>query len=242
MNVPVERLVEGRYRLDRLLGRGGMGAVYLAHDSRLNRDVAVKVMVGNLFGNQNALRRFEREALTSARIAHPNVVRIYDFGRLSGGGAFLVIEYVSGSSWRQRLREGGRMTPAQCGPWFEQLLNGLEAAHAFSIIHRDLKPENVLVSEERLKILDFGLARLRTSDAGVAESVTIPGAILGTVAYMSPEQLSGSEVDARTDLFSVGIMLVESLTGRTPFRGRSFTDQLQILITRRFTFQGRTLI
>jgi hypothetical protein len=145
LTLPVERIIDRRYRLDRLIGKGGMGAVYEAADLKLNRTVSVKVMIGRLFGDTAALRRFSREAQASARLVHPNIVRLYDYGELSAGGAFLVLELVHGVTWRRMLSEKGVLAPDIASVLFEQLIAGVEAAHSSGIIHRDLKPENVII-------------------------------------------------------------------------------------------------
>ncbi len=223
LTLPVPRTIDGKYRLDRLIGRGGMGAVYEARDLRLAREVAVKVMLGGEFGRETALRRFRREAQVVARLNHPNIVALYDFGELEGGGAYLVMERVAGSSLRAEMKRVGAFAPAEVAEWFDQMLDGLAAAHEHGIVHRDFKPENVLGARRAsgalaVKILDFGLAKIRplpTADPS-SHSVTESGVVLGTLAYMAPEQLSGKEVDQRADIFAAGVILVEMLTGRRP--------------------------
>ncbi|OYT71861.1 MAG: hypothetical protein CFK52_07035 [Chloracidobacterium sp. CP2_5A] len=224
--LPVERVIEGKYRLDKLLGKGGMGAVYLAHDLRLNRPVAVKVILAHLFGDPAALRRFEREARVAAALRHPNLVAIYDFGRTGADGAYLVMEVVNGRSLRAELRRLGVLDGLTAAAWFDQVFEGIKSAHAAGIVHRDLKPENIVVcrADERLtlvKVLDFGLAK---SNADDGYSITRPGMVMGTVGYMAPEQSLGYETDARSDLFSLAAMLAECLTGDTPFPRRSFSE------------------
>ena len=165
LSLPVERTIDGRYRLDRLIGKGGMGAVYEAADLRLSRSVAVKIMLGRAFGDRQALRRFEREAQVCAQLTHPNIITVFDFGAVGADGAFLVMEFVEGRTLRRRAqpprvsaRIGGRRL------WFEQICEGMAAAHQRQIVHRDLKPENILISAtatggEIVKVLDFGLAQ-----------------------------------------------------------------------------------
>jgi eukaryotic-like serine/threonine-protein kinase len=231
LSLPVARTVDGRYRLERLIGSGGMGAVYEARDLRLGRPVALKILLGEAFGRPSALRRFRREAQAAARLNHPNVVSIFDFGPLEGQGAYLVMEQVGGVTLRAELKRRGVLPPSVAAQWFAPLLEGLGAAHAEGIIHRDLKPENVMGHEEpggrlAVKILDFGLAKLLVSEipATVTPTVTREGVVLGTLGYMSPEQLQARETDARTDIFAVGVMLVEALTGRRPFDGENEGD------------------
>ena len=234
LTLPVERVLEDRYRLERILGRGGMGAVYEATDTRLRRSVAVKIMMGHLFGQPKALRRFEREAQASANLNHPNIIEVHDYGRIGDDGAFLVIELIRGMTMRGELDRRGRIAPPVAAEWFDQVLDGLSAAHEHGIIHRDLKPENIMISgqgadSELIKILDFGLAKAKWIST-TATGLTVPGAVLGTYAYMSPEQLGGNELDERSDLFSVGIMVVETITGSHPFRGRTSAEMLHAIL------------
>ena len=217
-SLPVEHVIEGKYRLERRIGRGGMGAVYEATDLRLRRSVAVKILTGSLFGNRLALRRFEREARATARLVHQNVVSIYDFGALGCDGAYLVMELLRGMTWRGELNRCIHVAPELAISWFDQLLSGLAAAHNAGIIHRDLKPENVLISDGCIKILDFGLAKIREG-GGDTHSETVAGTVLGTVGYMAPEQLLGQASDERSDIFAVGVMLAEVVSGRRPFPG-----------------------
>ena len=240
----VERTIDDRYRLDRLIGRGGMGAVYEANDLRLNRKVAVKILSGQLFGNSGALRRFEREAQTSARLSHPNIITVYDYGLLSTEGAYLVMELVTGETLGAVLKRRQSIERSDTASWLEQVLNAAGAAHAAGVIHRDLKPDNIFINEadQRIKILDFGLAKLtQANEAAEGKSqMTSPGAVMGTFGYMSPEQLSGSEVDHRTDLFSIGVIAVEMLTGRRPFGGRNYHEQLTAILHEPFHLEGES--
>jgi hypothetical protein len=231
-SLPVERTIENRYRLEKVLGKGGMGAVYEAADLRLNRTVAVKILISAMFGNRDALRRFEREAQTSARLSHPNIVTVHDYGLLSTEGAFLVMELVRGESLRQVLERENKLDRTTIAKWFSQVLDGVTAAHRRGVIHRDLKPDNILVSrdekgDEKLSILDFGIARLNesalTNAVGVV-SLTEPGMVMGTLGYMPPEQLRGEKVDERSDLFALGVMIYECLHGEKPFAGRIYQE------------------
>lgn len=224
LTLPVARIINDRYRLDQLIGRGGMGAVYEARDLRLGRQVAVKVMLGGGFGHDIALRRFHREAQAVARLNHPNIVSLYDVGELEGGGAYLVMERLHGVTLRAELKRAGVFTPAVTADWFEQMLDGLAAAHEHGVVHRDFKPENVLGIRRSsgalvVKILDFGLAKSLplTATAPPSQTLTESGVVLGTLAYMAPEQLHGKEVDQRADLYSAGVILVEMLTGSREF-------------------------
>lgn len=233
--LPVERTIDGKFRLERLLGKGGMGAVYEAQDLRLGRLVAVKILLGAMFGNATALRRFEREAEASARLNHPNIITVHDFGTLSSQGAYLIMERLEGASMRDHLRSGQSLHPAEVADWFRQLLDGLAAAHAAGIIHRDLKPENVFITKTgHVKILDFGLAKILLPAAGDTGSLTAPGTILGTLCYMSPEQLGGNELDERSDIFSCGVMVAEAVTGHRPFEGRTATELVTAILHQPF--------
>ena len=246
LTVPVERTIEGRYRLERRLGRGAMGVVFEAFDERLHREVAVKVLHGGLFGAQEALRRFEREAQTSSRLTHANIVRTYDFGSVGSDGAYLVLELLRGVTWRHELNRRGSFSPPLAAARVQQLLDGLEAAHDIGLVHRDLKPENLMLcagpqGSEVVKILDFGLAKnvlLQGESQLTAVGLSAPGAILGTYAYMAPEQLSGHPVDQRTDLFAVAVIAVESLTGRRPFRGAALTELVRSVLHDSFSLPG----
>lgn len=243
LSLPVERSVDGKYRLEQLLGKGGMGAVYEATDLRLGRSLAVKIMTGNLFGDRMALRRFEREARASARLNHPNIVTVYDYGG-AGDGAYLAMELLRGFTLRAELKRAGALDPATAARWFTQILAGVQAAHAAGIIHRDLKPENVFICPtehmtERIKLLDFGLAKLRTIETAEATVITAKGIVMGTFGYMSPEQLTGEEeVDERSDVFTLGVMAVEALTGSRPFRGRTHAEQFHSILNDSFHLKG----
>ncbi|MBI3472936.1 MAG: protein kinase, partial [Candidatus Solibacter usitatus] len=236
MTLPVERTIEGKYRLDRLIGKGGMGAVYEAADLRLSRKVAVKVLMGSLFGNQKALRRFSREARAAARLDSLYITRVFDFGTIGSEGAYLVMEMLRGTTWRVELRREGSIAPERAAEWFDQLLQGMQAAHQAGVVHRDLKPENVAITQteggaEIVKILDFGLAKLqRRDDSEMTANLTAVGTVIGTYGYMAPEQLLGGEADQRSDIFSLGVMAAETVTGQKPFAGRTPRDFLAALL------------
>ncbi|HEV8134759.1 MAG TPA: protein kinase [Pyrinomonadaceae bacterium] len=247
LSMPVERTIDGRYRLERLVGRGGMGAVYEATDLRLNRRVAVKILSGKMFGNREALRRFEREAQTSARLSHRNIISVYDYGVLAAEGAYLVMELISGETLAALIKREGCVAPQAAAECFNQVLEGIKAAHAAGVIHRDLKPANVLISKEEngqlhVRVLDFGLAKITLSELTDTNSptalLTTPGMVVGTMGYMSPEQLRGETVDERSDLFSVGVMVVEVLTGSRPFRGPTYTELLSSILHGSFHLEG----
>ena len=240
LSLPVERTIEGKYRLERLIGKGGMGAVYQATDLRLDRDVAIKVMLGSMFGDPLALRRFEREARTSARLNHSNIIAIHDYGAIGSEGAYLVMELVPGVTLRSELA-AGTIDPITAAEYFDQILEGVKAAHKAAVIHRDLKPENILISKDhnkrQIKILDFGLAKVTQVDV-TNSSLTARGSIVGTFGYMSPEQLTGEEVDERSDIFSIGVMVVEALTGRRPFSGRTYPELLTAVLHGSYHLEG----
>jgi eukaryotic-like serine/threonine-protein kinase len=242
LSLPMERTIAGKYRLERAIGGGGMGSVYEATDLRLARPVAVKVMPARSFGDRTALRRFEREAQASARLRHPNIVTIHDYGPLQAEGAYLVMELLTGTTLRDEIDQRGAIAPETAASWFDQMLEGIAAAHAAGVIHRDLKPENVFVTRdgrgELIKILDFGLAKLRLGERADPKSLTLPGTVLGTLSYMSPEQLSGHQVDERTDVFSIGVLAVEALTGRHPFAGPNSTAMVASILQRPFRLEG----
>ncbi len=227
LTLPVERTIDQRYRLDKVLGRGGVAIVYQAMDLRLNRTVAVKVLARSVIDSHDAARRFEREARMLAKLAHPRIVTIHDFGKTRRGCAFLVMEYLEGLTLGRRLRRHGPYRPEVAARLFDQILDGLGAAHRTGVVHRDLKPDNVLIAEgedgegRSVKLLDFGLAKFHP-DSGIENThLTQPGFVIGTLAYMAPEQLNGEAADERSDLFAVGVMLFEALSGLKPFSGRT---------------------
>jgi hypothetical protein len=258
LSLPVERTVEGRYRLNRVIGRGGMGAVYETHDIRLNRRVAVKILSGGLFGNPEALRRFQREAHASARLNHANIVRVYDYGVLNTEGAYLVMELLRGKTLGDVLRNRVYLEPEVAADWFDQVFSAMEAAHEAGVVHRDLKPDNIFITEEPesfdgakldgktktvVKILDFGIAKitqLEPASDNTVYRVTTPGAVLGTFGYMSPEQLMGGEVDQRSDIFSLGVIVVKALTGRRPFTGKTYQELITAMTSRPYHLPGES--
>ena len=213
----VGRLLEGRYAVEAFIAHGGMASVYIATDTRLDRRVAVKVLHAHLSDDRETLARFEREARAAARLSHPDVVAVYDQGT-DNGRAFLVMEFVPGANLRQVVRERGRLSTGQALAVMDHVLAALAAAHAAGLVHRDVKPENVLVTADgRVKVADFGLAR-----AVAGSTVTTTGSVLmGTAAYLAPEQFEHGTADARSDVYSAGVLLFELLTGATPFQADS---------------------
>jgi len=237
---PPERI--GAYTIQKELGRGGMGVVYLGRDTRLDRAVAIKAMPEHVASDPDRLSRFEREAKTLATLSHPNVAGIYGVEE-QNGHKYLILEYVEGESLADRL-DRGPLSVADALEIAAQIAAGVEAAHEAGVIHRDLKPGNVVVTADGVaKVLDFGLARFEESSSSsavltdsptlttpVKNSPTMPGVILGTAAYMSPEQARGRRVDKRSDIWSFGVVLYELLTGASPFVGETATDSIGAIL------------
>lgn len=243
----LDRLLAGRYLLERRLGRGATGAVYAARDlgdgmGGDGRPVAVKILAS---GDAMALGRFANEARAGRKLVHPNLVQVLDSGTLSRQSSFLVMERLQGPTLRQILGEGGHLEPRRVGELFDQFLQGLAYAHGHGIVHRDLKPENIMVvpgpetNPELVKILDFGLAKL-TGGSGPQVALTMAGMVIGTLSYMSPEQLAGEVVDHRADLFATAVMVAEALTGRLPFRGANLGQMLRAVATQPFQLETTT--
>ena len=206
-------VLSGRYRLESKLGSGGMSTVYLARDETLQRWVAVKVMHREMSDQPDQLERFRREARAVAQLSHPNVVAVIDAGE-DGGHPYIVFEYVEGETLKQRIDRLGRLPVVEAAAYGIEVGRGLAAAHAQRLIHRDVKPQNVLIDPEgRAKVTDFGIARSLESDG-----LTKTGRVLGTTDYVAPEQAMGQAVDARCDVYSLGVLLYEMLTGEVPFQ------------------------
>jgi len=224
----------GHYRIIEKIGTGGMGDVFRAHDERLQRDVALKLIRPASSDNPDHLRRFEQEARAAAALNHPNILAIYDVG-FEGATPYIVSELLEGKNLRQRLHEGP-IPLREAADYALQIAQGLTAAHERLIVHRDLKPENLfLTNDHRIKILDFGVAKLlppsednRNLDS--LTTVTKQGGIIGTVAYMSPEQLRGKPVDHRSDIFSFGAILYELMAGQRAFRGETEVDTMTAVL------------
>ncbi len=222
------------YEIISLLGRGGMGEVYLAHDRHLQRRVALKVLLASYTHDPARVRRFEQEARAASALNHPNIAMIFDLGA-TARGHFIAMEYVAGQTLRARLRAGKLPLDAALELAI-QLATALEAAHQAGVIHRDIKPENLMLRPDGyLKVLDFGLAKLTEANTPPStlhpsHSGTAPGTVLGTVSYMSPEQARGQAVDTRTDLFSLGVVLYELATGKLPFDGETTSDVLAAIL------------
>ncbi len=204
--------VAQRFVIERKLGEGGMGAVWLARDEKLGEHVALKVIRDALLSDPTVVERFKREVTAARRVHHPNVVRLHDLGDETGM-LFLSMEYVEGESLAERIRRRGALPLEEVRAIATQLCDALEAAHGAGVIHRDLKPANVLLSNgDHVKVIDFGVAKLPQ-----LEGMTATNLILGTPEYMAPEQIRGKNVDHRTDLYALGMILHEALVGRTPF-------------------------
>ena len=207
-------LVDRRYRVQSLIARGGMAAIYRGIDERLDRPVALKILDDRFAHNDQFRTRFEREARAAARLSHPSLVNVFDQGD-DGTSVFLAMELVDGGTLRELLRERGPMPPHAATAVMEPVLTALGLAHSAGLIHRDVKPENILISDDhQVKLADFGLVR-----ATAESSLTTTSVMMGTVAYLSPEQVRGGSVDGRSDVYSAGIVLYELLTGTTPFHG-----------------------
>jgi serine/threonine protein kinase len=225
----------GDFEIKSLLGSGGMGEVYRAHDSHLGRDVAIKVLPSLLSENSERLRRFEQEARAAAALNHPNILAVFQFGNHKGA-PYLVSELLEGATLRECLSRG-RLTPNKSIEYGVQVAHGLAAAHEKGIVHRDLKPENLFVTKDgRVKILDFGLAKLMRREGGSGDGTptqsaeTEPGVVMGTVGYMSPEQVRGQPADRRTDIFSFGAILYEMLSGKRAFQKSTSAETMSAIL------------
>jgi serine/threonine protein kinase len=223
-------VVADRYRVAAFLDEGGMGAVYRVEHLHMRKTLAMKVLHGSMLGQPEVVARFEREAVAAGNIDHPNVAAATDFGKLPDGSFFLILEFVGGRSLRSELK-AGPMEPSRALRIMRGVVAGVSAAHARGVVHRDLKPENIMLVErdgdpDYVKVLDFGIAKvdpLAVSRDSGASKLTEVGAIIGTPDYMSPEQAVGGVVDARSDLYSLGVIFYELLTGNCPFRGGAVT-------------------
>src|SRR5271155_972202 len=225
----------GPYKIISLIGAGGMGEVYRARDTRLLRDVAIKVLPESFTKEPERLRRFEQEARAVAALNHPNIVSVYDIGT-ADGVHYIVSELLEGETLREAMPATG-MGVRRAVELATQMANGLAAAHEQGIVHRDMKPENVFVTRDgRVKVLDFGLAklvRLEESNEIVATLTspsTLPGMVMGTVGYMSPEQVRGEPSDARSDIFSFGAVLYEMLTGKRAFKRETSAETMSAIL------------
>jgi serine/threonine protein kinase len=213
--------IAGRYRIEGRLGVGGMSTVHLAFDNRLERYVAIKLLAEHLADDPTFVSRFRREALSAARLVHPNIVQVFDFGFDEGHHQhFIVMEHVSGNSCAELLRDRGRLDVTEAVGIITQACRGLDYAHRNGVVHRDVKPGNLLVSDsDVVKLADFGIAR-----AADQSSITQVGSVLGTAAYLAPEQARGEEAGPRADLYSLGVVAYQLLSGRLPYEANSLSE------------------
>jgi serine/threonine-protein kinase len=233
MTLSTGDVIEGKYRIVRLIGEGGMGAVYEGENIRIHRTVAIKVLHAGVAENQDAVQRFEREAQAAGRIGSEHIVEVLDLGNLPDGDRFMVMEFLDGDSLSARIQARGRLTARETYPIARQILEGLAAAHGAGIIHRDLKPDNAFLLKSRggqvdfVKLLDFGISKFSALSGESGFSMTRTGAVMGTPYYMSPEQAKGAKgMDHRADLYAVGVILYECVTGRVPFNADTFNELL----------------
>jgi len=230
----VGRTLPGGYVILDLVGIGGMGRVYRAEQTNLGRTVAVKIIHPHLVGEENAAARFITEARAASRLNHPNSVAVIDFGKTEDGQLYLVMEFLRGKDLARIQYEEGPLQFRRIASILRQVLAALSEAHHLGIIHRDLKPENIILEQVRtggdfVKVVDFGLAKMRIE--AVQPNITSPGIVCGTPEYMSPEQGRGDPLDARSDLYAVGVIFYQLLTGRLPFEAESPTQVVLMHIT-----------
>jgi eukaryotic-like serine/threonine-protein kinase len=230
INPLIGSTIDGKFRVDAQLGRGAMGTVYRATQLNLERPVAMKVMRSDILSNPVAIERFKREALAIARLKHPRIVAIYDYGVASEVGAYIVMEYLEGKALNAEVKERKTLPIALAIRWMRQVCSAVAVAHEGGVIHRDLKPHNIFLEATQdgpfVKVLDFGLAKLqRATDDGVG-SLTKSGTLVGSPPYMSPEQCEDLPLDAQSDIYSLGCVFYEMVAGRPPLVGSSPIDTL----------------
>ena len=230
----VGSVIAGNYHIEKKLGEGGMGAVYLGKHVKMGRKSAIKVMTQSMAHDPDAIARFNREATNAARINHPNVCAIYDFGETTDGLIYLAMEFIEGQSLSDLLEQEGALSPGRAAAIFQQCGDALQAAHDLGIVHRDLKPDNIMLTKGKggadvVKVVDFGIAKAATGEEG--QKVTKTGLVVGTPEYMSPEQLAGDKLDGRSDIYSIALVLYRMLTGTLPFQA----DNAQEVMIKRLT-------
>lgn len=218
----VGKTIDGKYFVEKLAGQGGMGNVYKARHLHMDTTLAIKILHPHLVTDATSVERFRREARAALAVDHPNAIKVMDFGVSDGRTVYLVMEFLEGQSLRQIIKQGP-ISPARTVEIAKQICGALEAAHAKNIIHRDMKPDNIILlnpgtPQETVKVLDFSIAKLKTAEGA---GLTQQGMVVGTPQYMSPEQGEGRELDQRSDLYSVGVILYEMLTGQLPFKAAS---------------------
>jgi eukaryotic-like serine/threonine-protein kinase len=233
MSLSTGDIIDGKYRIVRLIGEGGMGAVYEAENMRIHRKVAIKVLHAGVAQTGEAVSRFEREAQAAGRIGSEHIVEVLDLGNLPSGDRYMVMEFMDGDALSGRIRTRVRLTPGEIYPIMHQLLEALAAAHGAGIIHRDLKPDNVYLLKSRggkadfVKLLDFGISKFNQLSGDSGFSMTRTGAVMGTPYYMAPEQAKGArDLDHRVDLYAAGVILYEAITGEVPFNADTFNELL----------------
>ncbi len=235
----VGSVVHEKFHVIKKLGEGGMGAVYLAEHVKMGRKVALKVMNPGMHQDPDAIARFNREAKNASQLNHPNVCGIYDFGETPEGLIYLAMEFIEGSSLTSVIEKSGGLTAARAANIIHQAADALQVAHDYGIVHRDLKPDNIMIARARdgsdmVKVVDFGIAKASSSDA---QKVTKTGLVVGTPEYMSPEQLAGDKLDGRSDIYSLGLVAFNCLTGKLPFPSNSAQEAMIM----RLTDQPKTL-
>src|SRR6476646_963077 len=242
----VNTVLDGQYQIEALLGKGGMGAVYLARHVLLGDRVAIKVLPPEMRSNTEWLRRFQREGQAARRFRHPNAVTVYDLRTSADGTIYLVMEYVEGNTLDVELKKRGKFAPAEALTVLTPVMSVLNAAHAMGVVHRDLKPENIMIGkpstggEPVVKLLDLGIAKLREvagSEPTGSTNLTVAGQMLGTPYYMSPEQWGelphdgNSEIDGRADIYSLGCVLYEIIAAKRPFNGLTLAELRRLHIS-----------
>jgi serine/threonine protein kinase len=231
MGLNIGDIIQNKYRIVKMIGEGGMGAVYEGENTLIARRVAIKVLHNSAAVNPDIVQRFQREAQAAGRIGNDHILDVLDLGNLADGDLFMVMEFLDGENLADRIDRQGRMTPAELYPIARQLLEGLKAAHDAGIIHRDLKPENVFILKEKagnpdfVKIIDFGISKFNVLDGNM--QMTATGAVMGTPYYMAPEQAKGSKgADPRSDVYAIGVILYKAITGDEPFSAETFNELL----------------